>query len=486
MDNRILANVPNNSTAISRGIAVLLEADGVEIRQNNIESNLEIGISCNSARLGIICANHISQPKIGLRFSEGGDLTEIVENNFSNNSHKAMLFDGEMINMGTQTHRGNRFNQGSVQHTGSDYKTSTIEVNPFINTSCGDANLKPSNIMPPDWFEDKDGCITGCGQSRIINNSASDYDIQVATRALGVYNYTNTQIWTAEYNLFVKLKAQPSLLSNPDLNAFYQETNASNKATFLAVQNKIKEALAYDNGMQSLSEERNNLFQQAILKYGEWQADTTNNTVWLEYVNLNEQLLNAQSSYETAFATYISNKNAILQNANSINAIISSIGEFEQRLKTINTLLIKSLSGETLDESEWNTVNQIAQICIQNGGRATNLAQYLLLSNHQFAEYNNPCSGGSSGRIKSNVKHNEITIYPNPVSQQLQIIYKDAYNKKLAIQIYDISGNLLLSQALDSQDLNTLDVSYLKNGFYLLHILDNSNLISTQRFVKID
>jgi hypothetical protein len=487
-DNRINANVSPLCTPFeTRGISLLFESDGANVRQNYIHSNLDIGLFCNETPYSTICSNWITQPKTGLKVSGFGEFTEIVENNFSNNSKKAMLFDGELINMGTQSHRGNRFNQGSVEHTGSDSKDSRFIVNPFTNTSCGDANLKPSNVIPPDWFEDKDDCIAGCPQYKVANNSASAYDIKVATRTLGVYDYTNTQIWTAEYNLFTKLKAQPSLLNNSALNVFYEETNASNKAAFLKVQNKIKEALTYDNGIKALSQSHNRLFQQAILKYAEWQTDTTNNTVWLEYVGINEQILNTQSAYETALASHKSNKNEILQSANAINTSISSVGEFEIKLKTINQLIIKYLLGERLDEAEWNTVNQIAQICIQNGGRATNIAQYLLLLNHQFVEYNNQCSGGSSGRIKSNVKsNNDITIYPNPVSQQLQIACKDAYNRKLGIQIYDISGHLLLSQTLDSQDLNTLDVSYLKNGFYLFHILENSNLISTQRFVKID
>jgi hypothetical protein len=72
-----------------------------------------------------------------------------------------------------------------------------------------------------------------------------------------------------------------------------------------------------------------------------------------------------------------------------------------------------------------------------------------------------------------------LTIYPNPVKDQLQI--KSDQNLDGAIySVFDINGKLVLSNTLRS---NSVDVSSISTGNYVLNIaLDGIN--QSQKFVK--
>jgi hypothetical protein len=72
----------------------------------------------------------------------------------------------------------------------------------------------------------------------------------------------------------------------------------------------------------------------------------------------------------------------------------------------------------------------------------------------------------------------EFTIYPNPVSSQLEVrIYAEA---SASYQIYSVVGQLVTTGTLGTK---TIDVSNLKNGMYILQINDGDEIL-TKKFVK--
>lgn len=78
-----------------------------------------------------------------------------------------------------------------------------------------------------------------------------------------------------------------------------------------------------------------------------------------------------------------------------------------------------------------------------------------------------------------NLTENPISLYPNPVSDYLQITNID---KRIQYKIYDINDHIMCNDFIN--DEFKIDVSNLKNGVYFIEILiDDSNLI--RRFIKI-
>ena len=79
--------------------------------------------------------------------------------------------------------------------------------------------------------------------------------------------------------------------------------------------------------------------------------------------------------------------------------------------------------------------------------------------------------------IKANVEVSEMSIYPNPTSGLLHI---KSENEIATIHIYDLLGNLVLSQFNQSM----VNASQLVNGVYIFRAIDKRNVTRNFRFVK--
>lgn len=73
-----------------------------------------------------------------------------------------------------------------------------------------------------------------------------------------------------------------------------------------------------------------------------------------------------------------------------------------------------------------------------------------------------------------------LRIYPNPVKEILNIDYKEDISK---LTVYDLSGRLIKTYN-KNQSNNSIDVSELKSGTYLLNIETQSKNVSTVKFIK--
>ena len=77
----------------------------------------------------------------------------------------------------------------------------------------------------------------------------------------------------------------------------------------------------------------------------------------------------------------------------------------------------------------------------------------------------------------------ELNMYPNPTTSFLNISL-GGVNNGYAINVYSITGQVVMSETYTTQD-NTLDVSRLSNGMYLLEVIDEASSTRTvKRFIK--
>ena len=84
----------------------------------------------------------------------------------------------------------------------------------------------------------------------------------------------------------------------------------------------------------------------------------------------------------------------------------------------------------------------------------------------------------------------EITfeVYQNPACDKVTVDFEQNYSAKLQIDMYDIVGDHVLAKDVASVTSTTLDVSNLKNGFYICRLLalDNTNkwnLVGTKKII---
>ena len=82
--------------------------------------------------------------------------------------------------------------------------------------------------------------------------------------------------------------------------------------------------------------------------------------------------------------------------------------------------------------------------------------------------------------LKTN--NEQLTIYPNPVQSVLNIHTSSAFNGEATVNIYNITGQKLLSKtiSLSNSTDKSINLSDLNSGMYLLEILNNSKSVRSK------
>lgn len=86
------------------------------------------------------------------------------------------------------------------------------------------------------------------------------------------------------------------------------------------------------------------------------------------------------------------------------------------------------------------------------------------------------------GIDENSIANRLLSVYPNPVSNVLNIELTDADVRNTVLTIYNITGKLMLQQQVDNKLIST-DLSSWSSGAYLIHLTDG-NSVTTQRIVK--
>jgi hypothetical protein len=67
-----------------------------------------------------------------------------------------------------------------------------------------------------------------------------------------------------------------------------------------------------------------------------------------------------------------------------------------------------------------------------------------------------------------------VAIYPNPVTDNLIVDLSTVANEDITIEIYDLSGKLLVKENNQNGSLISIDISNLSNGFYQIKLLSST------------
>lgn len=85
---------------------------------------------------------------------------------------------------------------------------------------------------------------------------------------------------------------------------------------------------------------------------------------------------------------------------------------------------------------------------------------------------------------KSIERDKYLTIYPNPVGEELRFIIKDYSETDLNIQIYSLTGSLIKELSIKSSSENRINILSLQKGYYLL-LVRTGDSIFRSRFIKL-
>ena len=111
-----------------------------------------------------------------------------------------------------------------------------------------------------------------------------------------------------------------------------------------------------------------------------------------------------------------------------------------------------------------------------NGSFGMNTPSYFCIDN--FTTLNTLATDITKNHMDLNVN-----IYPNPTSSSLNIDYNKNTNSNLSIKILDVTGKEVFSNTLYLLN-NTIDLSSLDAGIYILRITNDEGSSITKKILK--
>ena len=152
-------------------------------------------------------------------------------------------------------------------------------------------------------------------------------------------------------------------------------------------------------------------------------------------------------------------------------------------LKAQNTLVVKEKSG-TQTSFILNSLRKLTfpagSMIVNKTDGSTSTYAFSTIRSLTFSDLINNVSPIAK-KERSN-----LTLYPNPVIDQLQMSYEALQEGSVQAEIIDFQGRILHRQAISCQEGTnqaTIPVAQLQRGLYLFR-LQNGNNVETIKFIK--
>jgi hypothetical protein len=158
-------------------------------------------------------------------------------------------------------------------------------------------------------------------------------------------------------------------------------------------------------------------------------------------------------------------------------------GSYDVTLKIQNSTNTSANVGEYIVIKRDNSTSPWAATGVYNLGSTS--AGVVTVKNSNLTSFSDFAIGkGGSDISLSNesFQQKSITLFPNPVSNNLTILYKNNF-EKASMKIISITGQVVKEHDAISGDTISLDVSDLSKGIYIIQILDNNSIL-TSKFIK--
>ena len=160
------------------------------------------------------------------------------------------------------------------------------------------------------------------------------------------------------------------------------------------------------------------------------------------------------------------------------------IGISLTNLHAQNLLFVKEKSGAQTSYS----LSNIQKLTFASGNITVNrnngsMNTYAFTNIHYLNFGNDGTTGISPFEMMGN---NTFLLYPNPVTDQLNIQFTSASTEKVKLQIVNMQGRIILQQSISSQsgiNYATISVSQLLPGLYFCR-LQNGDKPETIKFLK--
>lgn len=475
-------NISNNTIKANALAAVgmeIINCSDLKITDNTIfGGNNSIGIVIENSQLDLHC-NQLYDHSNGI-VMKGFSKSDIATNTISGGSI-GILFDQNAIS-GPQIHNGNLW-VGDFSVAGAfhyNFDKSFYSLSNFFANEATDFAF-PSKVYPSSWFEKKNGNTASCAAGKSAKPTTDDqFDKNLITHE--IYTDADNRALNFEATRYL---FESEAISKTETNLLTKIENRNIKP-LNEVRDGIINLIDYDTpAMMDYQNQQNELkvILEALRLLKNHATETTIDSE-KEQSDLNiklEALLQKIKINRSSLMTALTNQATKLKK--TLGSIEAS-ERFESNEVFIQNLHLKILTEgiDAVSEKEKEQVETIAAGQPNIDGMSVYQAKGLLYEVPEF-EYPSTIETLFTTEIKD-IKNTatpdlELEIFPNPTSEFLNIrtlLTNDAF------EICNLTGQLMKSGRLTN---NLIKVSDMPEGFYILRVLDNNQLIATEKFSVI-
>ncbi|MCC7532399.1 MAG: T9SS type A sorting domain-containing protein, partial [Bacteroidia bacterium] len=384
------------------------------------------------------------------------------------------------------------------------------------NGGIGDYPLYPDNYPdnnPPianvSWFL-SDGaptlnCNPVCGVIPPIIAPVSGTMSLSEAIALGLVTasqYNNETRWILDKNLLLKLKLHDSLVFvNDTLLQFFNDPTKNNLKKLNRIEDTLKhvkpvkdlyaDQIAQQNSLMTLL--RENMSEQLLLM----QDSLLQDSAYQQYLLLLQNYKQLKNEKQQWLDEIIQRRNELSDEALIENTAFVPENYNEELSKIVNDIYFRTYGRgiDTLKVQDINLLESIIHICPQAGGPAVFRARALYQTVNDTVIYNDSLvcrdinyyreiqeQWEQKAEIKSNKEKFSLYLFPNPVSNQLSIMFSEETSGE--IKIIDAMGKLIRLEEIKQQTKQKIiEVRNLPAGLYFIQF-SNSKLTSLKKFIK--
>jgi hypothetical protein len=147
---------------------------------------------------------------------------------------------------------------------------------------------------------------------------------------------------------------------------------------------------------------------------------------------------------------------------NETSSYIPSVGSGEWRLEKINIV------------NSWASGTVRFKFSFTSGG-----------GNNIFIDDVN-INGTITTGLKQNYNNSEMSIFPNPAKDNIELKYALRENSEADVELFDVVGKICLSQHISStkEGMTRFDISALKEGVYFIRLKQANGMMYNSKFIK--
>ncbi|MEQ1747118.1 MAG: right-handed parallel beta-helix repeat-containing protein [Saprospiraceae bacterium] len=501
---------------LDQGI-ILVESKNVQLVGNSVRGGSPwmdlAGISIGKSPENVlVCCNTIDSTEIGLQITEAISNYDIAGTVFKN--HEAALYYGMVAALSdeSQNHRGNDW--GNAATTWDGVYQGNFAFIPYTRYFVNSSHLADDSKITvngggndDDWFtienEAEYTCSSYCGHTAYTpvfaapggSGTITDNDMWAADDLGDLPGYTAIH-WDARRDLYGKLVQYPGLLNqNATIDDFYEEAEEGNIGVFHAV---VDGLVRLHEPPSNIAEDYYDAYELLADRYADLNAldETIEEADSTELPGLLDQRDSMVADIEITLAETVVYDSIIaaavpqrLNDLITLNASADPEADYEEYQQDINVVYLNALYDDDwdFDSTTQAAIDAIAELCPQDAGRAVYDARGLQ-EHYRVPTWTNcaPIDAPRTSATTPKPPRNGFVAYPNPVTDQVQIILDAPAAAGGWLLLTDMTGRILTATPVAVGATGTvIQTGEFQSGVYLLQIRQANAPVLQQKLTII-